>query len=124
MKALILLLPIALFIVGCGGDEDAALRESMWEAAQESVKDQLKSPASAVFPELPSEFKVTTGDEGTIYESDDLKFFIFKTKRAGTVNGWVDAKNPMGTPMRNKFIVSMVRGDNDEWDATPPTLEK
>ena len=110
MKALILLLPIALFIVGCGGgDPNADQHEAAYEAAKEGVRSMLKSPSTAEFAPLPTEFKKVKNnrDANVYYEGGEVDFDIDSTGLTRRVFGWVDAQNPMGAMLRSDFIVSV-----------------
>jgi len=72
-----------------------------YEMCQEFVKDNLKSPSSAVFPETYSEIK-----RGAIKTLKDQEYII---------NSYVDSQNSFGAMIRTHFIVKLKQVDESHW---------
>lgn len=85
-----------------------AQQERIYYTAKEIVKDHLKSPTSAEF----------SGKCEVLVSPDSIYF----------VKSWVDSKNPLGTMMRNNFIVAMkykggTMSDRNNWAVIDVRLE-
>lgn len=76
-----------------------------WIAAQDAVKDQLKSPSSAEFPPFDQEF-------------------VFKRKpNEFKVTSYVDADNSFGANLRNNFVCDIVFKNETDFNAKCVLLE-
>lgn len=76
-----------------------------WIAAQDAVKDQLKSPSSAEFPPFDQEF-------------------VFKRKpNEFKVTSYVDADNSFGANLRNNFVCDIVFKNETDYNAKCVLLE-
>ncbi len=80
-------------------DEERHRKVSLIVAAQEAVKEQLKSPSSAEFP--------VGFDEYTILEIPELQSSYY-------INGYVDAPNSFGVMLRSNFSVKITYLWNQE----------
>ncbi len=119
------------------------LRFDAWEAATKYIRDSLKSPSTAVFPELPAEKDWSHIRDQNIplilnpslsFEEDDKHYSLESLKKPqeerqreykkliGTdeaqnrfwVRGWVDAQNAYGAVIRNHFILTMIHNDSSQ----------
>lgn len=67
----------------------------VWNIAKNAVKERLKSPSSAKFPQLVNNFVQSSGDKINVF-------------------AYVDAKNDFGTMIRSQFLVVLDKNFNVE----------
>lgn len=91
---LLLISFICVLLIGCSNKKFSELSKDdqeayLWSMAEETVKDNLKTPSTAKFPAY-SNFKVKS-------EGDN----IF------TISSYVDAQNSFGAMIRSDFVVKI-----------------
>lgn len=84
MKTLIAIVIVATTLSACGGSHTGD-RVGAWVVCKKFVSAQLKSPASAEFPEGYSQYTTALGDD---------KFKVV---------AWVDSQNSYGAMLRTNF---------------------
>jgi len=103
---------IGIFILAClfliftyKEDPDLYKRQdnstSAYIMCQKFVKDKLKSPSSAVFPDTYAEIK-----RGAVKKLDEQEYQIIS---------YVDAQNSFGAMIRTVFIAKLKQIDNNTW---------
>ena len=94
-------------------------RQEAWRATVALVRDQLKSPATAQFPDLPARNPDSAFDLRAAFNdmNDPNRVSVFEyTSSAGpehqewSVEGWVDAQDGFGALLRQRFT-AMVQAD-------------
>lgn len=88
-----------------GSDEKKA---EAWSVAQDFVRDHLKAPATAKFPDLYS------GDVGVSYDGNQLY----------SVEGYVDAENGFSALLRTKFVCKLRDGGKAGWSLVDIQLDE
>ena len=74
-------------------------KREAWDVAQDFVRDSLKAPSTASFPDLYG------GDAGVNYDGDQMY----------SVGGYVDAENSFGAHLRTKFVCKLRDGGEAGW---------
>lgn len=77
-----------------------------WVMAQQFVKDNLKSPGTADFGGVFSDYQ----------DPDEVVTYLGNGKFR--VRAWVDAQNSFGATLRNHFVCELEYVGNDRWRLT------
>jgi len=96
---------------GPGSDSPTPTKIEAWGMAQGFVKDQLKSPSTADFGGVLTEYQ----DPDTIVT--DLGRGTFR------VRAWVDSQNGFGAMIRNRFTCEVKYQGNDKWMCSELTFD-
>lgn len=92
----------SMFLVGCSSGEPPSGLPDIYAVAQDAVKKQLLSPATAVFPDFDKSFvhydRSVLEDCG---EGIPLEYRVYR------VDAYVDSSNAFGTPVRTNFIAEV-----------------
>ena len=82
------------------------MREA-YSLAQQVILDEIRTPASAQFPDFEREF-VTQTSEPLMYEGENFNVY--------TVTAYVDAENAFGTLVRHKYQVKIGLPESRDFD--------
>lgn len=95
-------------------EESQTLEYKAWERAKELVKDELKSPATAKFPDYNENFVSNEGYgswEVTVVSYSDYEYTTTIHGTKFNIYSHVDAENSYGALVRESFSVSIIRTD-------------
>lgn len=87
-------------------NENQELIISACVRAERAVKERLKAPATATFPDCFRQEVRATPDRGTVY-----------------VKGYVDSQNSFGAMLRSTFVVKLQRNGGGPWTVMAAAVE-
>lgn len=110
----IAMLGICIFIIAClccDSYEYQPSKSSVYVAAQEFVKERLRAPSTAKFPEGSYEYVEELGQIHVLRQHEKSGHSCFRYR----VKSYVDAQNAFGAQIRTHFVCEITYLGDKKW---------